>query len=352
MGLWLTNEGFSQSVLLFVWVTAAVIIAVYTLRSWLLGWSAKNRPMGIIIAAIVCGAIGALGWNAYVNRYAKKEVANDSPEIALSMDCRQVMLPLTLPGAQTVLQVMEGFPQIYGGLMEFHFAPTPNEKKWPTDNARGFVWRCDLRNFGTLPLFNIELPTQFDFLRMVDGTARDNDVEVSRPRGISIPQLPDGSPFTFYIRNTSDNVLNVKLYPRAIVQLVANSERREVAVLLPKTAEGPLRFGPRLPDLEPQQAKPQANDLLEKRKRIEQWRSMVRTIDRQTKQEKNRDRTVASLLEANLDFLALKPHLSQRTLSSIYGNIVVVPPPNSTMFGVLHLLLKDVDELERKWGLA
>ena len=95
MGLWLTNAGFSQAVLLFIWVTCGVALAVYSIRTRAVKWSRKHRPMGLIIAFIVSGSIGALGWNAYVTSKAVKrtsdqetkeaKAASGSPESAQSL---------------------------------------------------------------------------------------------------------------------------------------------------------------------------------------------------------------------------------------------------------------------------
>ena len=79
-------------------------------------------------------------------------------------------------------------------------------------------------------------------------------------------------------------------------------------------------------------------------------RSMVTDVHSQMRTRANK-RTAKELLELHRDFPTIRPYLSERSRTAIYGRTSVVAPSQSTMDGTLHSILEDIDLMEQERGL-
>ena len=84
------------------------------------------------------------------------------------------------------------------------------------------------------------------------------------------------------------------------------------------------------------------------REQIAKWRTMVQTTAHATAESDEADEKL--LLETHQDFPSLKRYLSPKTRAELQlGRTVLV---GSTIGALLQYILDDIDELEKKWGLA
>ena len=83
---------------------------------------------------------------------------------------------------------------------------------------------------------------------------------------------------------------------------------------------------------------------------IAKWRDMVGDIHK-TLVSSEEPMSATAILERHPDFLTYRPLMSDHTRSAIYGTTMVVPPDQSTMNGSLHCILRDIEGIEKMWGI-
>ena len=81
---------------------------------------------------------------------------------------------------------------------------------------------------------------------------------------------------------------------------------------------------------------------------VASWRKMVREI--QLRQSNSHEPT-SLLLETHETFLTYLPYRSEYTTKCLYGGTFIVPVPGSTMDGLLHSVLNDIDHWRKTWGI-
>lgn len=62
LGFWLQNAGFSQELLLFLWVTCAIIVGFYSVRRQTTKWGQRNLVMGMGVSNYVTSMLPG-GWH-------------------------------------------------------------------------------------------------------------------------------------------------------------------------------------------------------------------------------------------------------------------------------------------------
>ncbi len=83
---------------------------------------------------------------------------------------------------------------------------------------------------------------------------------------------------------------------------------------------------------------------------IRDWREMVAAVQALSEQDDYHG-WVLRTLEADPRFMALKPNLTERTKTALYGRKAVVRQEGGWMRGELTLILEDIAALEETWDL-
>jgi hypothetical protein len=83
---------------------------------------------------------------------------------------------------------------------------------------------------------------------------------------------------------------------------------------------------------------------------IKTWRAMVTDVHTKV-QKRGSKESVMKLLEAHPAFPSMRPYLSERSKGPLHSNILIVAPRGSTMDGLLHSILDDIERMEKDCGL-
>jgi hypothetical protein len=167
-----------------------------------------------------------------------------APSILLSWS--QVIGPIAIAPPQT-LQVFSTLPALTGGLEEHIFGPDAKANRWPSGALSGFIPRCELKNYGSETVFNVEIMlglTYREAIRESPESRRSGNEVHQHARTINIPVLEaKGGAFVFYMWNQSGHYVDVCFAEDGTILIPGERERRRIPITA-SPSRGPVNLSP------------------------------------------------------------------------------------------------------------
>jgi hypothetical protein len=190
----------------------------------------------------------------YQKLLSRLNTKHTNHSVNIFIDCQHGSLPTKAPkdGRIWLLLLWPPTSQGGGGGLAQMTYPPGSEVAWPPAAIMG-SHRCQLVNYGTVPIFNVSMEFQMVFkeaVRQAHQNAnqyRSGQVILSRQWRVDVPKIDPGEPnvFGFYIYNTSE--LFVWVFPpkSAEFQLAGEAENQTVDLISEKNlASNGIMFTP------------------------------------------------------------------------------------------------------------
>ena len=217
----------------------AIILCVIYLK-WFPGWARiKNFPRTLIVVpilALFCVGLPVIGFHRFMVFLTSVPITSDcqlSPD-TVAMPSGAVLYTLWLPPN----------PGVGSGLAKLT-GPIGSETKVAM-GRNIFVYKCDVVNHGSTPIFNVEMAVHLRFMEVVDGMANESDKALFvREWSISMPEIGVGKDekFSFYISNNSKQLVLVTL-PATVSYKRSNGNISVTELTLPQGLQ--MNFPPSL----------------------------------------------------------------------------------------------------------
>jgi hypothetical protein len=182
--------------------------------------------------------------NTFKEPIPGKSGSNENRNIMIYAQCRQEILTTTPLPADGKLKVLNlwAIPEENGGggLAEMFMTNSAKEIVWPKPKDFPILngGRCDVINYGTGPVFNIDMALGEEFHEITRDPQQPNTmnagkITVSRKWNIPIDKIDPGvsNQFTFYIINESDTMVLVSLPETVTLETGADTTRQNIRLV-------------------------------------------------------------------------------------------------------------------------
>ncbi|MEP6933350.1 MAG: hypothetical protein ABI988_05355 [Nitrospirota bacterium] len=221
-------SGYQDAGLAIMLIVLCAILGIWLFgRKWLekqfkqkYGPKAWTEKAPSIIASILTAILliiptfpNPFGAHAKQNLSTANPSSNDqAPVVSMSSDCQLSPKTVVMPssGVLYALWILPN-PEVGSGL-----AKLSGRVGSETNVAIGnniLVFRCDVVNHGRVPIFNVEMTLHLKVMEVVNGSASESRVKLTRGHPILMPEIGIGTDgkFSFYISNTSEYMVSITL---------------------------------------------------------------------------------------------------------------------------------------------